>query len=96
MSVPVDFQDGQVLKTQTFRKSLKSKVLFLFREKSFAINSFVTMFYYILDMTMTKSKCIESRRRGSFFVCCFFVLCGFVPERCSLNVLFFMFMMVEL
>ena len=32
------FQDDQVLKTQTFRKSLKCRVFYLFREESLALN----------------------------------------------------------
>ena len=67
MSAPVDLQDGQALKTQNVRESLKSKVFFLSREKSFGIHSLATYCYYMLEMAMTKSKRIEHRRRGSFF-----------------------------
>ena len=53
-----------------------------------AINFLATSCPYILEMAMTKSKCFESRRRGSFYLTPFFV-CGSVPVRCSLNVLLF-------
>ena len=68
MSVSVDLQDGQVLKTHKCRASLKAKLGVLCCEKSFGMNFLSTYCYHILEMAMTKSKCIERRRRGSVVV----------------------------
>ena len=84
MFVPVDFQDGQVLKSQSCRKSLKSKVFFRYIEKSFGMNFLATNWSYLLSMAMRKSKDIESGRRGSFLFSdanlCWFRACTFVFE----------------
>ena len=42
------------------------KPCFLFREKSLSMKSLAASCCYMLEMAMRKSKCIESRRRGSF------------------------------
>ena len=43
-----DFEDSEI------RRSLKSKVLFLFNEKSLGFNSPATQIYYILEMSERK------------------------------------------
>ena len=58
----------QMVKTQKLRKSLKSKVFVLAREKPFPVKSLATFCSYMLEMAMRKSTCIQTRRRGSFIL----------------------------
>ena len=79
MSVLVYVKDGQVLKSQNLRKSLKSEIFVLFSDKSLGNNALATK-------AITKSKCSGSQRKGSFFSDAPFCLCGFVSVRLSLIV----------
>ena len=85
---PVDLQDGQVLKSQELRASLKSKVFFRFSQKSFGINLLATNRSHFLEMAIINSERTTNRRRGSFCLTPMYLLCCAMPERFGLNVQF--------
>ena len=87
MFVPVDFQDGQVLKSQEFRKSLKSAVCSLFSEQSCGVNFLATNCSHVLEMALRQSKGIASRRRNYLCLTPMALFCDVIPVRVSLNVL---------